>query len=59
MRMPSDDADEWEWLPFTQSGVVTWQQAARLLSPGEVRHRVTTGRWRRLYRGVLVPSPVT
>jgi very-short-patch-repair endonuclease len=54
MRMPSDAASQWEWLCFHQAGVVTWQQAAGLLSPAKVRHLLATGRWRRLCRGVLV-----
>jgi very-short-patch-repair endonuclease len=54
VRIPSDDASELDWLRFRQSGVVTWSQAVRLLSPGKVRHLVATGRWRRPYRGVLV-----
>lgn len=54
MRIPSDDADELEWLRFRQAGVVTWNQAVTRLTVGKVRHLVATGRWRRLCRGVLV-----
>ena len=54
MLMPSDDAGEWDWLRFSQAGVVTWQQALRFCSPAAVRHRLATGRWRRPCRGVLV-----
>jgi very-short-patch-repair endonuclease len=57
MRLPGDGADELEWLLFEQSGVLTTAQAARLLSPGKVRHLVGTGRWRRWCRGVLVAHP--
>jgi hypothetical protein len=54
VRVPSEDASELEWLLFTQSGVITWAQAAALLSPGKARHLVASGRWRRLCRGVFV-----
>jgi hypothetical protein len=52
--IPSDEAGELEWLLFRQRGVVTWQQAAGLLSPGKVRQLVTVGRWQRVCRGVMV-----
>jgi hypothetical protein len=54
MRIPADDASDLDWLSFRQSGVVTWRQAAALLSPGRVRGLVASGRWQRPYRGVLV-----
>lgn len=54
MEIPRDDAGELDWLLFSQSQVITWAQASRLLSPGKVRHLVATGRWRRWCRGVLV-----
>jgi hypothetical protein len=54
MRLPSDDASELDWLLFKQAGVITWAQAVALLSPGKIRHLLTTGRWQRPYRGVLV-----
>lgn len=57
MPIPSEDASELEWLQFAQAGVVTWRQATGLLSPGKVRHLVTSGRWRRLCSGVLVTFP--
>lgn len=55
--MPRDDAEEWDWLLFHQSQVVSWAQASRLLTPAKVRHLVATGRWRRWCRGVLVTHP--
>lgn len=57
MRAPADDASELDWLLFTQRNVITSQQAGRLLSPSAVRHRLATGRWRRVCRGVLVTNP--
>jgi very-short-patch-repair endonuclease len=54
VRIPADGATELEWLLFTQQNVITAGQAARLLSPSAVRHRLATGRWRRVCRGVLV-----
>ncbi|MGB2569775.1 endonuclease domain-containing protein [Micromonospora citrea] len=51
--MPGDDASGLDWLVFEQSGVLSWSQAVRELSPGKVRHLLTTGRWERLCRGVL------
>ncbi|MEU8005877.1 hypothetical protein AB0B66_32355 [Catellatospora sp. NPDC049111] len=46
--------EEWEWVLFAQSNVVTWEQASGMLTAAKVRHRVRTGRWRRVCRGVLV-----
>jgi very-short-patch-repair endonuclease len=57
MRLPQTDSGELEWVLFEQGGVLTWQQATRLLSPGKVRHHLATGRWRRWCRGVLVTQP--
>ncbi|GIF07316.1 type IV toxin-antitoxin system AbiEi family antitoxin domain-containing protein [Actinoplanes siamensis] len=37
-----------------QAGVITWHQARRVLSDKAVRHRVRTGRWRRMHRGVYL-----
>ncbi|MER6594307.1 hypothetical protein ABT214_21150 [Micromonospora purpureochromogenes] len=51
--MPSDDASGLDWLLFTQSGVLTWGQATGELSPSAVRHRLATGRWPRICRGLL------
>ncbi|MEV4493794.1 hypothetical protein AB0K04_27255 [Micromonospora coxensis] len=53
MRMPGDDASGFDWLVFEQSGLLSWSQAVRELSPGKVRHLLATGRWERLCRGVL------
>jgi len=52
--LPDDDADEFDWLAFEQSGVVTSDQAVRLLGRGAVRGLVGSGRWRSLCRGVLL-----
>ncbi|GAA1400636.1 endonuclease domain-containing protein [Catellatospora coxensis] len=46
--------EELEWVLFAQSNVVTWAQAVGMLTPAKVRHRVRTGRWRQVCRGVLV-----
>lgn len=53
MQIPQDDATALDWLLFDQCGVITTAQAHRLLSPSRVRHRLDTGRWRRICRGVL------
>ncbi|MEV0456177.1 endonuclease domain-containing protein [Catellatospora methionotrophica] len=45
---------ELEWVLFAQSNVVSWAQASGLLTAAKVRHRVRTGRWRQVCRGVLV-----
>ncbi|MFC4106803.1 endonuclease domain-containing protein [Micromonospora zhanjiangensis] len=54
MRIPRDDASALDWLLFEQSGLLTWQQATTELTPAKVRHRLRTGRWRRLCRGLLI-----
>ncbi|MFC7245434.1 DUF559 domain-containing protein [Catellatospora aurea] len=46
--------EELEWTLFAQSNVLTWAQASALLTPGKVRHRVRSGRWTAVCRGVLV-----
>ncbi|MEU8078050.1 DUF559 domain-containing protein [Catellatospora citrea] len=46
--------EELEWALFAQRNVLTWAQASRLLTPAKVRHRIRTGRWRQVCRGVLV-----
>ncbi|QSB15967.1 DUF559 domain-containing protein [Natronosporangium hydrolyticum] len=55
-RIPGPEAGELEWLIFEQSGVLTHAQAVRHLSPGRVRGRVSSGRWRSLARGILLTS---
>ncbi|PZF85986.1 hypothetical protein [Micromonospora deserti] len=57
MRIPGDDASALQWLLFEQSGVLTWEQATRELTPATVRHLLATGRWRRICRGVLYAGP--
>ncbi|BCB78735.1 hypothetical protein GCM10022251_78690 [Phytohabitans flavus] len=57
MRLPGGEADEFEWVLFEQSNVLTAAQAARLLTPSKVRHLLARGRWRRWCRGVLVSHP--
>jgi very-short-patch-repair endonuclease len=59
--LPKDDASALEWLLFQQSGVITSKQALAELGAGRVRHLLTTGRWRRVCRGVLIAGagPVT
>ncbi len=37
-----------------QDGLITWQQARQQLSEKTVRHRVRTGRWRRVHRGLYL-----
>jgi hypothetical protein len=41
---------------LAQEGVLTRAQALARLSPSAVRHRVASGRWRRLHRGIYVTS---
>jgi very-short-patch-repair endonuclease len=52
--LPTEDADEFDWLAFEQAGVLTSDQATRLLGRGTVRGLVRSGRWRSLCRGVLL-----
>ncbi len=61
MDLPPDDADDLTWLLFRQHHVLTRRQALTHLSADALRHRLRTGRWRPLYRGVLLahPGPVT
>jgi very-short-patch-repair endonuclease len=57
-----DDDLPWEYLDedplnrllLRQAGVVTTNQATEHLSEKAVRHRVASGRWRRVHRGVLL-----
>jgi hypothetical protein len=51
---PSDAADDLDWVLFQQQGVLSQRQALRLLSAKTIRHRITSGRWQRAHRGVLV-----
>ncbi|MEH0846088.1 DUF559 domain-containing protein [Micromonospora sp. CPCC 205711] len=53
MRVPGDDASGLDWLLFTQFGVLTWGQATDELSASAVRHRLASGRWHRICRGLL------
>ncbi|GAB3139931.1 hypothetical protein GCM10027290_09950 [Micromonospora sonneratiae] len=57
MRLPGDEADALDWLLFEQAGVLTWRQAVAELGVAKVRHRLHTGRWRRVCRGILVTDP--
>ncbi|WP_244200557.1 endonuclease domain-containing protein [Micromonospora arborensis] len=52
--LPADDADALDWLAFEQAGVLTTAQTTRLLSPGTVRGRIRSGRWRSICRGILL-----
>lgn len=52
--LPSDDAGELAWLLFRQDNVVSWGQARRFLSVGAIRHRISSGRWRRIHHRVYV-----
>jgi hypothetical protein len=52
--LPSDDADELTWLLFRQDDVVSYEQARRFLSEAALRHRIDTGRWRRVHRRIYV-----
>ncbi|BCJ71931.1 hypothetical protein CS0771_14750 [Catellatospora sp. IY07-71] len=45
--------EELEWVLFAQSNVLTWAQAVELLTVGKVRHRIETGRWRQVCRGIV------
>jgi hypothetical protein len=53
-QVPRDDAAEFDWLTFEQSGVVTSQQAVQLLGRGAVRGMIRSGRWRSICRNVLL-----
>ncbi|MEV4825437.1 DUF559 domain-containing protein [Micromonospora sp. NPDC049274] len=59
--LPGDDADELTWLLFQQDAVISLDQARRHLSPKAIRHRVSSGRWRRAHRSVLIThnGPIT
>ncbi|MEV0325334.1 DUF559 domain-containing protein [Micromonospora echinospora] len=53
-RLPTDEDDELTWLLFHQEDVLSVAQASRHFSRKAIRHRLTSGRWRRVHRGVLV-----
>ncbi|GAA1857533.1 endonuclease domain-containing protein [Asanoa iriomotensis] len=57
MRAPAEDDSDLDWLLFDQSGVITYRQALIFLSPAAVRHRVASGRWRRVCTGVFLAGP--
>ncbi|WP_433284597.1 DUF559 domain-containing protein [Micromonospora sp. CA-244673] len=42
------------WLLFRQGDVLSASQARRFLSDKAVRHRVVSGRWRQVHRGIYV-----
>lgn len=52
--IPGDDADELTWLLFRQEDVLVGRQARRHLTGSAIRHRVRSGRWRRVHRDVYV-----
>ncbi|AVT35081.1 hypothetical protein C6361_35410 [Plantactinospora sp. BC1] len=52
--MPGEEADEFDWLAFEQSGVVTSRQAAESLGRATVRGLVRSGRWRAICHNVLL-----
>ncbi|MDG4832048.1 hypothetical protein O7627_22460 [Solwaraspora sp. WMMD1047] len=52
--VPGDDADELTWLLFRQDEVLAGRQARQHLTASAVRHRVRSGRWRRVHRDVYV-----
>ena len=53
LELPGHGADEFDWLTFEQSGVLTTPQAVRLTGRGTVRGHLTAGRWRRVCQGIL------
>jgi very-short-patch-repair endonuclease len=53
-RLPGDDADPLTWLLFAQAGVVTREQALGHLSRAALEHRVRSGRWQHVHRGVYL-----
>jgi hypothetical protein len=52
--MPTDDADDLDWLLFRQDSVLSRRQAIRLMSVSRLRHQVASGRWSMPHRGVYV-----
>jgi Protein of unknown function (DUF559) len=57
----ANDADPLARLLTRQDGVINRQQALRLMSAKTLRHRVASGRWRNVSRGVFVAhsGPIT
>src|SRR5262245_11135566 len=54
----ADVLDDYERDPLTvlieaQDGIIARSQALRLLSEKAMRHRISTGRWLRVHRGVF------
>ncbi len=54
--MGRGEQGEWEFLLFRQDGVLTRGQARAYLSESALRHRVSSGRWRRLHRTIYLTS---
>jgi hypothetical protein len=52
--MPADDADDLTWLLFQQDGVISRRQALPLIGQAGLRHRVESGRWQRVQRGIFI-----
>jgi hypothetical protein len=48
------EAHELTRLLFRQDDVITWRQARRFLSEAALRHRVRSGRWRRVHGRIYV-----
>lgn len=53
LALPARGADEFDWLIFEQSGVLTTAQATALAGRGAVRGHLAAGRWRRVTKGIL------
>jgi hypothetical protein len=49
-----DEASDLDLLLFRQDGVLSLAQAKLHLSVDAIRHRVRSGRWRRLHRGIFL-----
>ncbi|GLI02672.1 hypothetical protein Pa4123_79500 [Phytohabitans aurantiacus] len=54
--LPRDDDDELTWVLFRQDGVLAYWQARRFFSEAAVRHRVRSGRWRRVHRQIYLTN---
>ncbi|HET9519022.1 MAG TPA: hypothetical protein VFO77_14970 [Actinoplanes sp.] len=50
---PGNDADQFDWLAYEQSGVLTSRQAADALGRARVRGRIRSGTWRSICRGIV------
>lgn len=59
--VPRDDDDELTGLLFRQDGVLSYRQARRFLTEAALRHRIRTGRWRRVHRRTYLThnGPIT